>query len=79
MNFDYFDVISSLARERQNELIQEAAERRMLRSARESHPSRGDLLGCSGTALPASRAAGSGSVAAATPPGSGDRLPISGV
>ena len=43
MNFDYFDVISSLARERQNELIQEAAARRMLRSAKEAHPSRGRL------------------------------------
>ena len=43
MNFDYFDVISSLARERQNELLQEAAERRMLRTAQESHPSRGRL------------------------------------
>jgi hypothetical protein len=43
MNFDYFDVISSLARERQNELIQEAAERRMLRRSQESHPSRGRL------------------------------------
>jgi hypothetical protein len=43
MNFDYFDVTSSLARERQYELIQEAAERRMLRRAKEAHPARGRL------------------------------------
>ena len=41
MNFDYFDVISSLARERQSEMLQEAAERRMLRRAKEAHPARG--------------------------------------
>lgn len=43
MNFEYFDIITSLAKERQQILIQEAAERRLARRAQESHPSRGRL------------------------------------
>ena len=43
MNFDNFDLVSMLAREHQQALIEEAAERRMLRRAKEAHPSRGRL------------------------------------
>jgi hypothetical protein len=40
MNFD-FELVSLLARERQQDLIEEAAERRLVRRAKEGHPSRG--------------------------------------
>ena len=40
MTFLYVDMYGVLAREHQRELIEAAAERRMLRLAREAHPSR---------------------------------------
>jgi len=43
MNFEHVDLLSTLARERQQELIAEAAERRLVRRAREAHPARGRL------------------------------------
>ena len=44
MNFEHnLDLVSTLARERQQALIAEAAERRMLRIAKEAHPARGRL------------------------------------
>jgi len=44
MNFDQnMDVIALLARERQQAMMENAAERRILRRAKEAHPSRGRL------------------------------------
>lgn len=43
MNFEHFDLMPALARQRQQELIAEAAERRLARRAREAHPSSGRL------------------------------------
>lgn len=43
MNFEHLDLIPALARARQQELIEEAAERRLVRQAKEGHPSRGRL------------------------------------
>jgi hypothetical protein len=40
MTFLYVDFNASLARERQRDLIEAAAERRLLRLARAAHPSR---------------------------------------
>jgi hypothetical protein len=40
MTFLYVDMYGVLAREHQRELIEAAAERRMVRLAREAHPSR---------------------------------------
>jgi hypothetical protein len=41
MNFENYDLIPTLARERQQRLIEEAAERRLVRQAKEAHPSAG--------------------------------------
>jgi len=43
MNFENYDLIPTLARQRQHDLIQDAAERRMIRQAKQAHPSRGLL------------------------------------
>jgi len=44
MNFDRnYDVISVLARERQQAMIDEAAHRRLIRRTRRAHPSSGRL------------------------------------
>jgi hypothetical protein len=39
MTFLYVDMLTALAREHQRDLIEAAAERRMVRIAREAHPS----------------------------------------
>ncbi len=43
MNFETYELLPTLARERQRELIAEAAERRLVRRAKEAHPSTGRL------------------------------------